>query len=111
MRWVEMQTWPANAYAPNARRSAASSTSASGSIRTAALPPSSSVTFLRGLAALRSQPTASEPVNVIRARAVGGDAPGRSPETGSTASAPSGQSSSASRAASASAESGVRSPA
>ena len=103
-----MQTCPANANAPNASRSAASSRSASGSTSTAALPPSSSVIFLRGLSRLSCQPTSSEPVNVIpRTRPSAAMRAARSPDTGSTLIAPAGQSSSASSSASASDDSGV----
>ena len=66
-RWVEMHDWPAWLNPATEILSAAFSQSASGSMITGVLLPSSSFTFLRGALATMPQPTSLEPVKLMSA--------------------------------------------
>ena len=110
MRCTLIHTCPAWLYAPPIRRLIkASLISVSGSIMTAALPPSSKTTFLRPARAFISQPTASEPVklsNLKRSSVTSRSASSRG--QGNTEKAPCGKSVSARISAIFKAEIGVR---
>src|SRR4051794_29445801 len=111
-RWTEMQDWLAWYIAKVAIRVAAQasdfSSSWSAPTTTAALPPSSSVTCLRGAASRIDQPTGTDPVNETTGnRGSCTSAAATSFGTGTTDQDPAGRSVSARISPSSSADSGV----